>query len=318
MADLEVRELRYFRAVADELNFSRAAERLGMAQPPLSRAIRQLERRLGVQLFERTNRRVALTVAGRVLLDESEPALDAISAAARRTRRAGMITPTLVVTAKPGVATALLRRTVEAYGASPDAVEVEVAVSGFGEQADMVRDGRADVAVLGSPYDRRGLDAEPLLSEPRVAALPSGHELADRDVLRCRDLVGMPMPQWEGSSAEAREFWAGRDGETSRFLAAAGPRLEPMQGPSVRDSSQLLEVVALGQAVALIPSSLAELNLRADIVYRTVSDASPYVIAIAWPDGSCARTTAAFVRTAIELTAVPDDGELARELAATV
>ena len=88
MDDVEVRELRYFRAVAEELNFSRAAERLGMAQPPLSRAIRLLERRLGVQLFERTSRHVELTPAGNVLFTESAKALDAVTAAVRRTRRA--------------------------------------------------------------------------------------------------------------------------------------------------------------------------------------------------------------------------------------
>ncbi|MDQ3783866.1 MAG: LysR family transcriptional regulator, partial [Actinomycetota bacterium] len=94
MNDLEVRELRYFVAVAEELNFSRAAGRLGMAQPPLSRAISQLEKRLGVQLFERSNRKVTLTAAGLTLLDEARSALDAMSAAARRTRRAASATLT--------------------------------------------------------------------------------------------------------------------------------------------------------------------------------------------------------------------------------
>ena len=85
---METRELRYFVAVAEELHFGRAAERLGIAQPPLSRAISQLERRLGVTLFERTSRQVTLTAAGEVLLGEGLAALDAVSAAERRTRRA--------------------------------------------------------------------------------------------------------------------------------------------------------------------------------------------------------------------------------------
>lgn len=170
--DLEVRELRYFRAVAEELNFSRAAERLGMAQPPLSRAIRQLERRLGVPLFERTTHHVTLTPAGLTLLEESARVLDAINAAARRTRRAAQPAPRLIVTAKPGVATDLLRRILDTYAAQSDAPATEIALSGFGEQATMVRDGRADLAIVGSPFDHEGLEIEPLLSEPRVAALP--------------------------------------------------------------------------------------------------------------------------------------------------
>jgi DNA-binding transcriptional LysR family regulator len=87
---METRELRYFVAVAEELHFGRAAQRLGIAQPPLSRAIRQLERRLGVALLERTSRTVTLTEAGSVLLREGRAALDAVDAADRRTRRAAL------------------------------------------------------------------------------------------------------------------------------------------------------------------------------------------------------------------------------------
>lgn len=87
---METRELRYFVAVAEELHFGRAAERLGIAQPPLSRAIRQLERRLGTTLLERTSRGVSLTDAGDVLLTEGRVALTAVEAAERRTRRAAL------------------------------------------------------------------------------------------------------------------------------------------------------------------------------------------------------------------------------------
>src|SRR5258707_7125527 len=86
---METRELRYFVAVAEELHFGRAAQRLGIAQPPLSRAIRQLERRMGVTLIERTSRRVRLTAAGEVLLHEGRQALNAVTAATRRAQRAG-------------------------------------------------------------------------------------------------------------------------------------------------------------------------------------------------------------------------------------
>jgi DNA-binding transcriptional LysR family regulator len=100
MDPLETRELRYFITLAEELHFGRAAERLGMAQPPLSRSIRQLERRLGVTLFERTSRAVRLTPAGAVLLAEGRSALDALAAAARRAQRAGQDEPRLVLAMK--------------------------------------------------------------------------------------------------------------------------------------------------------------------------------------------------------------------------
>ena len=294
MDDVEVRELRYFRAVAEELNFSRAAERLGMAQPPLSRAIRLLERRLGVQLFERTSRHVALTPAGNVLFAESAKALDAVTAAVRRTRRAAQRTPALVVTAKPGVATDLLRRIADAH---PDPVEIRV--SGFGEQAEMVRDSRADVAVVGCPGTHHGLDVEVLFSEPRVAALAPGHELAERAALTCADLAGRPTPCWPLSSAADRAYWSGQD-------VTGGP-VTP--GPVVYDSAQLLETVALGQAVALLPASFAELGAREDVVYRPVVDASPYSLALAWAAGARDVRIARFVRTAEEVSeALPRPG----------
>jgi DNA-binding transcriptional LysR family regulator len=303
MNDLEVRELRYFVAVAEELNFSRAASRLGMAQPPLSRAISQLEKRLGVQLFERNTRKVTLTAAGLTLLDEARSALDAMSAAARRTRRAASVTPNLVVTAKPGVATGLLQQTVDSYTALPDTPQVEIVVSGYRRQADMVRDGRVDLALLSLPYDERGLDSEPLTTEPRVAALPVGHALARHGTLRCRDLHGEPMPQWPESSPVERAYWSGRDGDFSAYGSSDPQPDVPVRGPAVSDPTQLLEVVSLGQAVALIPLSVADSNPRADIVYQPVRDASPYTIAIAWPEGSRAHSIAVFVRTAINLTA---------------
>jgi len=303
MDDLEVRELRYFVAVAEELNFSRAAERLGMAQPPLSRAIRGLERRLAVQLFERNTRQVRLTAAGQTLLEQAAVALDVVSAVARRTRRAGASTPSLVVTAKPGVTTGLLKRIVDSYTTLPATPPVEILVSGYRQQADMVRDGRADLALLSSPYDRRGLEAEPLTTEPRVAALPSDHELAQRGALRCQDLQGLPIPQWPESSPAERRYWSGRDRSWSEIGSVTPEPAEPVSGPVVSDSAQLLEVVGLGQAVALIPSSVARCNPRPDIAYRPVSDASPYTTEIAWPEGSRAQPIALFVRTAINLTA---------------
>jgi DNA-binding transcriptional LysR family regulator len=290
MDDVEVRELRYFRAVAEELNFSRAAARLGMAQPPLSRAIRTLEHRLDAQLFERTTRAVTLTPAGQVLLVQSAKALDAISAAVLYTRRAGRGTSALVVTAKPGIASGLLRRISDACP-----TEVEILVSGFGEQAAMVRDGRADAALLGGPGNYEGLDVEVLYTEPRFAAIPSTHALTRRPALTCADLTGLPTPELPRTCDSDRAYWAGQD-VTGRQV---------ILGPMVHDTSQILETVALGQTVALIPESVATNNVRDDVAYRPVLDATPYSLSIAWPAGSRDPRTTQFVRTAVKLT-TPD------------
>src|SRR6187551_3200172 len=119
---METRELRYFIAVAEELHFGRAAIRLGIAQPPLSRAIRQLERRLGVALLERTSRSVALTEAGSVLLREGRAALAAVGH------------PGLVLVTKAGASSELLSKLLDAYAAEPGAVTVDVVLCGPAEQ----------------------------------------------------------------------------------------------------------------------------------------------------------------------------------------
>jgi DNA-binding transcriptional LysR family regulator len=102
MDDVELRELRYFIAVAEELNFTRAAARLGLAQPPLSAAIAKLERKLGVRLLERTSRRVSLNPAGAALLEQGRFAVEAVGAAVERARRAGTQPSRLIVAVKPG------------------------------------------------------------------------------------------------------------------------------------------------------------------------------------------------------------------------
>src|SRR5689334_14675739 len=139
MSDLETRQLRYFVAVAEERHFGRAAERLGMAQPPLLRAIRELERQPGVQLLVRTTRQVALTEAGETLLADARVALDAVAAAQRRARRAGQPARTLRLAMKADYDAGLLPRILDAY----DVMPVELELGGRGEQVPALHDGRA-------------------------------------------------------------------------------------------------------------------------------------------------------------------------------
>lgn len=199
MDTLETRELRYFVAVAEELHFGRAAERLGMAQPPLSRSIQQLERRLGVRLLTRNRRGVSLTGAGEMLLYEGRAALDATTAAARRTRRAGGADGPggsrnrLVLAVKAGASHELLHKLLDAYAAEPDAADVEVLPSGTCEQEGMLRDGRADVALMHAPFNSlAGFDSEELMTEGQIAVLPAGHPLAARRTLSVADCLGRP------------------------------------------------------------------------------------------------------------------------------
>ncbi|MFG2972337.1 LysR family transcriptional regulator [Streptomyces sp. NPDC048331] len=274
----ETRELTYFVAVAEELHFGRAAQRLGMAQPPLSRAIAQLERRMGVRLLERTTRAVRLTTAGQVFLTESRKALDAVSASVRRAQRAGRPDPKLTLAMKPNGDGGLLESILRRYRLDSDAVDIEVIVCGIGEQAPMLRDGRADVAFLTAPYDDvSGFDTERLVAQDQVAMLPRAHRLAGRAALNLADLAGERLPRWPGDDADATD-----DGL-----------------PPVRDISQLMQLVALGQLVAVLPESVRR-HAWPDVVCVPLLDAPPTAVVVAWPERTTSRAVAALIRASAE------------------
>ena len=279
---METRELRYFVAVAEELHFGRAARRLGMAQPPLSRAIRQLERRLGTELFVRSSREVRLTGAGAVLLEQGRAALDAVAAAERRTKRASAGSPGLVLVTKAGASGELLAKLLDAYAAEPGSVPVEVLLCGPGEQERLLRDGRADVAFLHHPFDAAaGFDTEELGTEGQVVLLPAGHPLARRSRLTLAEVAAiddLPRPRWPRADGSHPD----------------GP------GPLVRDTTQLLQLIGLGRALAVLPESVRA-QLRDDLAAVPVPDAVPVTTLIAWPPHSRSLAVAALVRTATRL-----------------
>ncbi|MFF5494422.1 LysR family transcriptional regulator [Streptomyces aquilus] len=282
---METRELRYFVAVAEELHFGRAAKRLGIAQPPLSRAIAGLERRLGAPLLERGSRGAVLTEPGAVLLREARAALDAVEAAERRTRRAALAAagrPTVVLAAKAGASDHLLATLLDAYAAEPDAVAVDVVLCGPGEQVAALGTGRADVALLHRPFDdTAGFDTEDLHTEGQVAILPTGHSLSTRSHLRLAEitaLTDLPLPRWP------RPDGAFPDGP----------------GPQVRDHTQLTQLIALGRACAIVPES-GRAGLRDGLTAVPVTDAPRVTTVIAWPAHSRSKAVAGLVRAATSL-----------------
>ena len=292
MNELEVRQLRYFVAVAEELHFGRAAGRLGMAQPPLSRAIRDLERQLGVTLLERTTRQVRLTGAGEVLLRDARTALEAVTAAARRARQAGSPSPRLRVALKADVDGGLLPQILDAYCADDVALPPELVLGRFGEQPQALRDGRADVGLLLCPFDDRGLDSEPLLTEPLLAALATADPLAARTRLCLADLAGRRLP---GGSAASH----GRP---------AGPR-RVGQAPPASNLSEIFSLVETGSVVFFAPASVARRYPRPGIAYRPVSDLPDSTLVLAWPQDARSPAVAAFVRAACTIAAAAHEQE---------
>lgn len=245
----------------------------------LSRTIRELESELGVTLFERTTHSVTLTPAGTVLLDQARNVLDSLQAAARRTQRAGSPEPKLVLAVKADADGGLLKTILAAYAAEPASGPVEVRLCGWGEQPRLLRRGEADAALIYEPFDHTGLDSETLAVEPRVVALASTHVLAGRDRVSIADL---PLSD---------------SGGLHRFLDQIAEEHQ------IHDLSQLLIRVEFGDIVFLLPESVATRYPRSGIAYRSVPDAPPARLAIAWPQQSRSLATAALVRSACSLSA---------------
>ncbi|GAB3565262.1 LysR family transcriptional regulator [Amycolatopsis endophytica] len=271
---MDSRELAYFVAVAEERNFSRAAVRLGIAQPPLSRAIQRLERRLDLRLLDRSSRTVSLTHAGEVLLQEGRRALAALAAAERAVRDAGRVRERLRVVAKPGGDAGLLEPLLAQLA---DTIEVEVLICRIGEEKTLLRAGTADVALLRLPqHDLSGLATDELLTERELVVLPRTHRLATRASVRMADLIGETFPRWTTDS--------------------------PGHGPVITDTGQVAELIALGRMIAVLPESVAR-DLGRDLVTIPVDGRATTLLA-AWCEERRDRALAVFVRTAAEVAAV--------------
>ena len=175
-----------------------------------------------------------------------------------------------------------MRKLLDAHAAEPEAAEIEVLLCGMGDQARMLRDGRADVALMQRPFDAlAGFDTEDLLTEQQVAILPAGHPLAARTSLTMADISDVPdLPV-------AR--WPNQDGT-----------YEPGPGPEIHDQSQLAQLIALGHTAAVICAS-ARTWLWSAHAAVPLTDASHVTTVLAWPPHTRSLAVAGLVRTAAQL-----------------
>ena len=274
---MEIRQLRYFVAVARTRHFGRAAEYLHMAQSPLSQAIRQLESQMGAALFERTTRRVDLTPAGEALLVDAERILAAVTDAQRRVERVG--------TGHQGVVT-IGSTDLMAYRALPRLVRTiarampEVAlrfVPGLltAAQEDALVDGRIDLGVLRPPLSCLGLALHTLSSEPMVLAVPSGHALVERTAVELRALAEEPFVFYgvPGSVVDATVMSACLD---AGFL--------PRRAHEASETPMMLTHVAAGLGVAVLPDSVRALSVDG-VEYLPLADPLSVDAALAWRIG---------------------------------
>jgi len=264
---LEISQLRCFVATAEELHFGRAARRLNMTQPPLSRQIQLLERVVGARLLERTSRQVSLTAAGRVFLPEAQRIVRLAEAATLAVRRAaqgqsGRVAVGFTAVSGYSLVPGLVARAREAL---PD-VGLELYEMVSADQVEGLLSGQLDVALLRPPVDRAAFASRPLMAEALAAALPPDDPLASRERLRLVDLHDRPLVMY--SRWGAGYF----HNLVMRLLDAEG--VAPRLVQHVTQIHSMLGLVRAGLGAAVVPASAGELHFG-EVVFRPLDTDPP-------------------------------------------
>ncbi|MCP2338860.1 LysR family transcriptional regulator [Actinomadura rupiterrae] len=290
--DVSTRSLRYFVAVAEELHFTRAAERLYVAQPALSKAVRRLEDELGTPLFVRNRHSVALTEAGRSLLPVARAAVETLDDWERRARAerdaAARVLPIGYHSAiEPG----LLRGVTERFAELRPDRRIDLRLNDWDDPAGTVLSGRDRAALLRLPLPGANrLDHEVLVREGRCVALPEGHRLAAHETVRLRDLRDETFVALPASAGPLRDFW----------LAVDRLGTQPRIGAEVHNSEDYFQAVQAGRGIAMLSEMTSRVYRRPGVVYRPVVDAPESRLAVVWPRGDTDPVLRDFVRACLE------------------
>jgi DNA-binding transcriptional LysR family regulator len=259
---LDTRSLQLFMAVAQNLSFRQAAEELHVSQPPLSRAIRQFESRLGAPLFDRSTTEVKLTSLGRALIPQARRILDLTRAAEESLARYSE--PARV---RLGVTSAVepqsLHRFIRQARRRRRSVELSTVSATSPQLVRMLRRHKLDAALIALPTESKDLDVTPLYREPLCVCIRSTHPLAARRILRFADLRGLRLFWFErGRNPEYFDY-------CRQVFAAHGFRPQTTTEPD--EHHVLLSEVAEGKAISLLPASFARIR-RNGVVYRRLKE----------------------------------------------
>lgn len=286
---VELRHLRHFLAIANEGNLTRAAARLHLSQPALTRSLRQLEQHLGVRLADRSTHHLCLTDAGRSFRVRAATALAAVDAALDPDRlgtwplRLGHAWSALGAYTTP-----LLRRWHQAHPETPlELLRIDDRTAGLST-------GRADAAVVRGPLTEPGLHSAYLLSEARVAALPDDSPLARRPELTLADLAGQVVTVNTVSGTTSGDLWPAGHGPTATVR--------------VGNTDDWLAAIASGRAVGVSTAATVNLHPHPGVSYRPLVDAPAVPVALAWTDPPSHPAVADLVALAREVTSAPEPG----------
>ena len=293
MTDIELRHLRYFVAVAEELHFGRAASKLGIQQPPLSQQIKQLEAELGHALFTRTSRSVALTAAGRELLERTRRTLTRLQEDLHAVKRIGRGEVGVLNIGFAGSAMlSALPEVIKAYRREYPDVQLSLREMVTSDSVAHLRDGTIDLGFLRDPGAIDGLVIDSLLRESFVAILPAKHRLAKQKSISAAKLEGDPLIFYRRSVGPvAYDRTIGvfeRAGFTPEIVQ------EAMQWPTA------IRLVAAGLGVSIAPACVAKMSTPGVVFRRIVTKDAFTEIALGRRDEPATPTAEAFVRLARE------------------
>ncbi|MFF7374318.1 LysR family transcriptional regulator [Streptomyces massasporeus] len=274
--DVHLRDLRYFVAVAEELHFTRAAERLYVSQPALSKQIRALERQLGIDLFRRDRHGVALTDAGTALLPHARGVLDAWEAgvaavdAAKSAQRSTLVVGMSTSPVRGGLLPAIRSRFTAAH---PEAV-IRLRQVNWEDPTAGLADGAADIAFVWLPLPGQDrYDWTLVAEEPLLVALPDTHPLADRAAIDFADLLDEPFLALPESTGPLRDYWLALDARDGR---------PPRIGAEIASTEETYEALAAGLGVCLVAEGNVPLLTLGGVTARPVRGVTPSRYVLAW------------------------------------
>jgi DNA-binding transcriptional LysR family regulator len=297
--DVDIRLLRYFVAVAEEGNLTRAAERLFVSQPALTKQIKQLEALVGVRLFARSRTGMTLTEPGRTLASRAPSLLAGWEQALRETKStAGLEARVLRVGFIASAANEATQQIVTAFARRRPGWRVDMRQAMWTNPTAGLLEGDVHVALLRLPFP--GQDAfrvELLFTEPRCVALPTTHRFAARDRIPFRDLWDEPFVAAPAETGRWRDYWLAtdeRDGNPPRI------------GAVTSQPDEWLSAIANGYGIALAPESSARYYARPGVTYRPVTGVSPTHVGVAWPLADTNPVVQDFVRCCFDNSPDPE------------
>ncbi|MFE6686383.1 LysR family transcriptional regulator [Streptomyces sp. NPDC057743] len=301
--DVDTRLLRYFVAVAEEGNLTRAAQRLYVSQPALTKQIRQLESQLGVLLFTRSRTGMALTEAGRTLAERAPGLLADWDRTLRETKgTASRAQHVLRVGFVASGANEATPRIVAEFARRRPGWRAEMRQAAWSNPSAGLADSEVDVALVRLPFPGQdALRVTPLFTEPRCVALATEHPLATREVIAFRELWDEPFVAAPPETGRWREYWLATDEREGHPVRIGAVTNQP---------DDWLSAIANGYGIALAPESAARFYARPGITYRPVSGVSPSQVAVAWaPADDPHPVVREFVHCCEELVGGGGDGE---------